>query len=271
MMSLSLYQDHVAVITGASSGIGYELALQLADQGAWLVLAARRLESLEKLAEECRARGGRALVVPTDVAEETQCKNLIERTIEEYGRLDTLFNNAGITIWAMFEDMQTLSPFEKVMQVNYLGSLYCTYYALPYLKESQGRIVAVSSLAGKTGVPYRSGYSASKFAMAGFFSGIRLELAQYGISVTIVYPDYVMTETRQKAFGPDGKMLKNRPMRRGKRKITVEKCSRIILANTAKRKREVIMSLRGKVAQWANLIAPALVDQIAAGVVLDMK
>jgi len=270
-MSLSMFKDHVAVITGASSGIGYELALQLADQGAWLALAARRKEHLETLAEECRARGGRALVVPTDVAEEKQCQNLIEQTSKEYGRIDTLINNAGITIWAKFEDMQVLFPYEKIMQVNYLGSLYCTYYALPYLKQSQGRIVAISSLAGKTGVPYRSGYSATKFAMAGFFRGIRVELAQYGISVTIVYPDYVQTDTRMKAFGPDGKTLQNQPLRRGKRMITVEECSRKILLGTAKRKREVILSLRGKLAPWFNLIAPALVDRVASSAVKDVK
>jgi short-subunit dehydrogenase len=271
MMSSSLYKDHVAVITGASSGIGYELALQLADQGAWLTLAARREERLESLAEECRARGGRTLVVPTDVAEEKQCQSLIEHTGKEYGRIDTLFNNAGITIWAMFEDMQTLFPFEKVMQVNYLGSLYCTYYALPYLKQSQGRIVAVSSLAGKTGVPFRSGYSATKFAIAGFFGGIRVELAKYGVSVTIVYPDFVKTDTRLKAFGPDGKTLQNRPLRRGKRMITVEECSQRILSGTEKRKREVIMSFRGKLLQWVNLVAPALVDRVAARAVRDVK
>jgi short-subunit dehydrogenase len=270
-MSLSLYKEHVAVITGASSGIGYEMALQLADQGAWLALASRRKERLEELAEECRARGGRALVVPTDVAEEKQCQNLIEQTVNEYGRIDTLFNNAGITIWAIFEDMQVLFPFEKVMKVNYLGSLYCTHYALPYLKQSQGRIVAVSSLAGKTGVPFRSGYSASKFAMVGFFSGIRVELAKYGISVTIVYPDFVKTDTRLKAFGPNGKILQSRPLRRGKRMITVEECSRKILLGTAKRKREIILSFRGKLLQWVNLIAPAIVDRVAARAVRDVK
>jgi short-subunit dehydrogenase len=270
-MSISLYKEHVAVITGASSGIGYEMALQLADQGAWLALAARRKEPLEELAEECRTRGGRALVIPTDVSEEKQCQNLIEQTVKEYGRVDTLFNNAGITIWAKFEDMQVLFPYEKVMQVNYLGSLYCTYYALPYLKQNQGRIVAVSSLAGKTGVPFRSGYSATKFAMAGFFRGIRVELAQYGISVTIVYPDYVQTDTRLKAFGPDGKTLQNQPLRRGKRMITVEECSRKILSGTAKRKREVVLSFRGKLAPWINLIAPALVDRVVSRAVTDVR
>jgi len=270
-VSTSIFNDRVAVITGASSGIGYELALQLADQGAWLVLAARRQERLEELAEKCRSRGGRALVVPTDVSEEAQCKNLIEHTVMEFKRIDTLFNNAGITIWAKFEDMQTLLPFEKVMKVNYLGSLYCTYYALPFLKESRGRIVAVSSMAGKTGVPYRSGYSATKFALVGFFETLRIELARYGISVTIIYPDFVKTDTRLRAFGADGKPLLDRPMREGKSMMTVEECGQIILNATAKRRREVVMSLRGRVAQWIKLIAPGIVDRIAERAVKGMK
>jgi short-subunit dehydrogenase len=270
-MALSIYKDHVAVITGASSGIGYEMALQLAEKGAWLTLAARRKEKLEALAEQCRGRGGRALIVPMDVSDEAQCKRLIEQTVEEYGHIDTLFNNAGITIWAKFEDMQTLDPFEQVMRVNYLGSLYCTYYALPYLKQSQGRIVAISSLAGKTGVPLRTGYSASKFAMAGFFGGIRIELAQYGISVTLVYPDFVKTDTRLQTFGPDGKVLAYRPLRRGKGMMTVEECSHKILLATAKRKRELILSTRGKFVALLNLIAPNLVDRFAVKAVREVK
>jgi short-subunit dehydrogenase len=270
-MSLSIYKNHSAVITGASSGIGYEMALQLAEESAWLTLAARRKEKLESLADLCRNRGGRVLVVPTDVADEKQCKRLIERSVEEYNRIDTLFNNAGITMWARFEDMQTLDPFEKVMKVNYLGSLYCTYYALPHLKQSQGRIVAISSLAGKTGVPIRTGYSASKFAMAGFFSGIRIELARYGISVTIVYPGFIQTNTRLQAFGSDGKVLSNRPLRRGKGMMTVEECSRRILLATAKRKRELILSTTGKFIEVLKLIAPRLVDQQAARAAKEVK
>jgi short-subunit dehydrogenase len=270
-MSLTIYKDHSAIITGASSGIGREMALQLAGEGAWLTLAARRKEKLEVLAEQCRARGGRALLVPTDVSDKMQCKGLIEQAVDEYGRIDTLFNNAGITMWAKFEDMQTLDPFEQVMKVNYLGSLYCTYYALPYLKQSQGRIVAVSSLAGKTGVPMRTGYSASKFAIAGFFSGIRIELMQYGISVTLVFPDFVKTDTRLQAFGPDGKVLGYRPLRKGKRMMTVEDCSRKILLATAKRKRESILSTRGKFVELFKLILPGLVDQKAVKAVREVK
>jgi len=201
-MNNASFRENVVVITGASSGIGRELAFQLADQGAWLSLAARNAERLESAAAQCRERGGKALVVPTDVSQQGQCRNLIERTVAEYDRIDALINNAGITMWARFDELQDLSLLEWIMQVNYLGSLYCTYYALPYLKQTRGRIVGVSSLTGKTGVPTRSGYAASKHAMVGFFDSLRIELADDGVSVTMIYPGFVATEARKRALGP---------------------------------------------------------------------
>jgi len=238
------------------------MALQLAAQGAWLSLASRRRDTLEELAAECRALGGRALVVETDVAEESQCKRLIEKTVVEYGRIDTLINNAGITIWAKFEDMKVLFPFEKVMQVNYLGSLYCTYYALPYLKESRGRLAAISSMAGRTGVPFRSGYSASKFALSGFFETLRIELAYTGISVTMIFPDFVQTNTRLQAFGPDGTHVNRSTVREGA-VMGAETAADIILKAIVRRKREEIMSLRGKFGKYIKPFFPALIDRIA--------
>ena len=163
--------ENVIIITGASSGIGRELALQLADQGAWLALAARNTERLEEVAAHCRQRAGRALVVATDVAEQAQCEALAARTVAEYGHVDTLINNAGISMQALFDEIQDLAPFEQIIRVNLFGSMYCTYHALPHLKKSAGRIVGVSSIAGKAGVPTRSVYAASKHAMAGFFRG----------------------------------------------------------------------------------------------------
>ncbi len=123
--------------------------------------------------------------------------------------------------------------------------------------------MTVSSLAGRTGAPYRSGYAASKFALAGFFETIRIELAPYGISVTMIYPDFVQTNTRLKAFGPDGEPLKSRPMREGKRMMTADQAADQIIKTVAKRKRELIMSTRGKIGSWVKLIAPGLIDKIA--------
>ena len=128
----------------------------------------------------------------------------IRRTVEHYARLDMLVNNAGMTMHANFEDVRDPGIFEKLMRVNYLGSVYCTYYALPYLKHTEGRIIGISSLTGKTGVPTRSGYAASKHAMAGFFDSLRIEAAPSRVSVTMIYPGFVATAVRAQALGVDG-------------------------------------------------------------------
>lgn len=253
---------NVMVITGASRGIGRELALLAAAQGAELVLAARDRAALDSLAEQCRRTGSRAVVVPADVAREADCARLIETAVAELGRIDTLVNNAGISMWARFEEVSDLALFERIMAVNYLGSVYCTWHALPHLKKTQGRLVAVSSLTGKTGVPTRSGYAASKHAMVGFFDTLRIELGGSGVTVTVICPDFVATEIRERAFGPDGKPLGKSPVHEGK-VMTVEECARQCLAAIEARQRELIMGTRGKLGLWLKLIAPGLIDRIA--------
>ncbi len=256
------FRDNVVVLTGASSGIGREMALELASQGAWLALAARRCQPLEQLAEECRARGARAMPLATDVTSEDQCRALIERTVGEYGRIDTLINNAGITMWARFDAMTTLAPFEQILRVNYLGSVYCTYHALPHLKKSRGRIVGVASLTAKTGVPTRSGYAASKHAMAGFFDSLRIELQACGVTVTMAYPDFVATGVREQALGPDGRAVGVSHVQESK-VMTAAVCARQIVQGAAQRRRELVMSRRGRLGMWLKLIAPGLIDRIA--------
>jgi short-subunit dehydrogenase len=271
-MSGAPFRENVVVLTGASAGIGHQMALQLADQGAHLVLAARDAEKLEEAAAECRARGARALAVSTDVGDEAQCRVLVERAVAEHGRIDTLVNNAGIGMWARFDEMTDLSPFERIMRVNYLGSVYPTWYALPHLKKTRGRIVAVNSLTGKTGVPTRSGYAASKHAVTGFFDSIRIELEESGVTVTQVFPGFVATEIRERAFGPDGRPLGagNSPVREAQ-VMTAEECARQIVDAAGKRKRELIMTLRGKVGAKLKLIAPGLVDRIARKAIAQGK
>jgi len=263
-MSGAPFRDNVVVLTGASAGIGHQMALQLAAQGAHLVLAARDPARLEETAAACRALGARVLAVPTDVGDEAQCRALIERAAAGFGRIDTLVNNAGIGMWARFEEMTDLSPFEHIMRVNYLGSVYPTWYALPHLKRTRGRIVAVNSLTGRTGVPTRSGYAASKHAAAGFFDTIRIELEDSGITVTQVFPGFVATEIRERAYGPDGRPLGqgNSPVKE-REVMTAEECARQIIDAAARRKRELIMTLRGKIGARLKLIAPRLVDRIA--------
>lgn len=256
------FKDNVVIITGASSGIGKELAYRLAEKGAWLVIAARNIQRLEEVKNECKKLGGRVLTVQTDVTEKEQCKHLIDATIKEYGKIDTLVNNAGITMWTMFEDITDIDIVEKIMKVNYLGSVYCTHYALPFLKESKGRLVGVSSLTGKTGVPTRTAYSASKHAMAGFFDSLRIELANSGVTVTMIYPGFVDTEIRGKELGADGNQIGENKLANAET-MDVNTCAEIIIKAMAKRKREVVMTLKGKLGIKLKLIAPSLVDKIS--------
>jgi short-subunit dehydrogenase len=261
-MQKSLLYENVIIITGASVGIGRELALQLADKGAWLALAARDVNKLEDVAAQCRQRGARAIVIPTDVTKQSQCAHLIERTVSEYGRIDTLINNAGLSMLARFDEIQDLTILEQVMQVNYFGSVYCTYYALPHLKATKGRIVGISSLLGKTGAPTRIGYSASKHAMVGFYDSLRIECAKDGVSVTVIFPSFVKTGIRERALGPDAKQLDKSPFSETGL-MPVETCAQVSIKAITRRKRELVMTLRGKLGQWLKLIAPGLVDNMA--------
>jgi short-subunit dehydrogenase len=269
-MKTNTFKDRVIIITGASSGIGRELAHQLASRGAWLTLAARTVDRLETVQKECLVLGGKAIVIRTDVSDPLQCQACIRQTVEHFGRLDVLINNAGITMWAEFEQMLDLKPFEQIMQINYMGSVYCTHYALPYLKQTHGLIVGISSLAGKTGVPTRSGYSASKHAMAGFFDSLRIELAPSRVAVTMIYPGFVRSEVRQRAIGPDGKPLGVSPVREGE-VMSVETCASLIIRAMTRRQREMVMTARGKLGMWMKLIAPHLVDRIARNAIRSGK
>ena len=255
-------KDNVVAITGASKGIGAELARQLAAKGARLVLAARSENELEDVAAECRKRGANVVTIRADVAVERDCQALVAGAVLAFGRLDTLVNNAGATMWARFEDIHDMAILERIMQVNYMGAVYCTHHALPHLRASKGRIVGISSLAGKVGVPTRTGYSAAKHAMTGFFDSLRIELADSGVTVTMIYPGFVATGIRENATGPDGKPILVSPVKEGE-VMSVEECARQIVKAIERRDREVIMTARGKMGQWLKLIAPSLVDRIA--------
>jgi short-subunit dehydrogenase len=267
-MQREAFRDQVAIVTGASSGIGRALALQLAGQGAKVVLAARRAERLELVAEECRQAGGEVLIVPTDVSDDTQCKVLVEKTVAQFGCLDMLVNNAGLTVTALFEDFKNLELFRHVMGVNFNGAVNCTFYALPYLKQTHGRIVVVSSLGGIAAVPYTSAYCASKYALHGFFNSLRMEVSRYDVSVSVICPSWVVSEfheaqlnRRGKPRGPSGRAIYT------KRTMTSDQCAAIILRAAEKRRREVLMS-PGRLATWLNVISPEFMDWFAVKVFL---
>jgi short-subunit dehydrogenase len=250
------------VITGASSGIGEALALAYAARGNNVVLAARDLARIQEVAVACDKAGGRALAVQTDVTEVAQCQRLVEEAVAKFGGIDVLINNAGLSMWARFEDITDLSIFERLMKVNYLGSVYCTHAALPHLRASRGLIVAVSSLTGKTGVPTRTAYSASKHAMQGFFDSLRIELMASGVDVQVASPGFVRTGIRDRVLGPDGKPTGKSPRNEDKNTMSLEECTRLMVRAIDRRERDVILTSAARMAQWLKLAAPGLIDRL---------
>lgn len=254
--------DNVVLITGASSGIGRAMALQLAASGARLVLSARSADALERVAVECREAGAEAFVVVADVSVLADCERLIREGVARYGRLDTLINNAGISMRARFDEVTDPLLFDTIMRVNYLGAAWCTFYAIPHLVKSRGRIVAVASLTGLTGVPLRSAYAASKHAMRGLFDSLRIELADTGVSVTVSYPGFVRSDIRRRALGHDGAPIGGEPLDE-EQEMSADECAALTLSAAVARKREVVMTLKGRVGLKVKAFAPALVDRIA--------
>ena len=267
-MKADVFRDKVVIVTGASSGIGRSLALHLASQRARVVVAARRAERLELIAEECHQRGGEALVVPTDVSDEAQCKALVEKTVAKFGRLDMLINNAGLSVVAMLEEYPDLHLFRHAMDVNFYGAVHCTYYALPYLKQSRGRIVAISSLGGKAGLPGNTSYCASKYALHGFYDSLRMELLRNDVSITMICPYWVVTEFHESMLdkngmprGPRGRAIYTKNM------MTAERCAEIALIAAYKRRRELLMG-PGRLTVWLKMIAPGFVDWLSIKMLL---
>ncbi|MFI5446688.1 SDR family oxidoreductase [Polaromonas sp. UC242_47] len=261
------------VITGASDGIGAEIARQLAQRHgaqAALVLAARNKDALNVVATQCQASGAATLVVPTDVAEQAQCRALIAAAAERFGHIDALINNAGMSAQALFEDVKAedLAWYEQLMRINLWGSIWCTHAALPWLKQSRGSIVAVSSLAGLIGVPGRTAYSATKFAMTGFFEALRAELKTAGVSVTTAYPGVVATQIRYRGFNAAGRAAGASGLKEDDA-MSVETCARLIIEGMARREREVVMTAKGKLGRWLKLLAPGAVENMALAALKD--
>lgn len=263
----------VYIITGASDGIGAEMARQLAGAHgaqAGLVLAARSVEKLDAVAAQCEAAGARTLVVSMNVAEEPQCRSLIEQAVRHFGRIDALVNNAGMSAQALFADVkaQDLHWYEDLMKVNFWGALWCTHAALAHLKASRGQLVAVSSLAGLVGVPGRTAYSASKFAMTGFFESLRAELKSAGVSVTTAYPGVVATRIRYRGLDARGEAAGASGLKEDKA-MSVEECARLIIEGMDRRRREVVMTAQGKLGRIAKIFAPGKVEDMALAALKD--
>lgn len=261
-MNMEGLTDKVIIITGASEGIGRALALALAPLGCKLVLSARNESRLLSLAHEVVSQGHEPFVFAADVTSKSQCQQLIDTSVEHFGRIDILVNNAGMTMSSKFDDLMELDILERIMKVNYLGPAYLTHAALPELKKNLGQVVIVASVAGLTGVPTRSGYAASKHAVIGFFDSLRIELADDNVAVTTICPDFVVSEIHKRALDRHGHPLGESPMQESKI-LTAEECAKMMVPVISSRGRLLITSMRGRLGRLLKLIAPRLIDKIA--------
>jgi short-subunit dehydrogenase len=256
------FADKVVMITGASEGIGAELARQLAPEKPKLVLAARRVDLLQAVVARCEAAGADAIAVRCDVGVESDCKALAASAVARFGRIDILVNNAGVYGHALLEDVNDFSWYETVMRVNFVGSVWCTRYALAELRKSKGLVAGVPGLAAKVGLPGCTAYSPSKFAQAGFFEALRTELIGTGVDVTVVFPGMVATSLLDHGYGADSKSAA-KSRRNYKGAMAVEDCARQIVAALRGRKRELLIPTQAKIAPWLKLLAPKVVDNMA--------
>ena len=228
------FAGQTIAITGASSGLGLQLARELATHGARLALMARDKGRLKEAAAEL---GDNTLIFPGDVTAENDCKQFIGKVIAEYGVLDHLVANAGQSMWARFEDIENLELFRRLMEINFLGVAHCVHSALAALRKSCGQVVVISSIQAKVGVPFHSGYGASKHALEGFIDTLHYELDGTGINLLEVYPHWIRgTELRKHALGPDAQPMGDRKRSHSDSGVTVDECARAILGAMARRR-----------------------------------
>jgi short-subunit dehydrogenase len=253
-----LFKGKVVIVTGASSGIGEAIAREFALNGSRVVLAARTEYRLAEITEEIKRTGAEAIFIRTDVSIEADCQTLIQKTIEKYGRIDILVNNAGLSMRALFLEVD-LKVLHRLMDVNFWGTVYCTKYALPYLIEAKGSLIAVSSVAGFHGLPGRTGYSASKFAIHGFLETIRIENLRKGLHVMIIAPGFTSSEIRKHALNANGDEQHESPLDETKL-MSPEYVAKWVLKGIRKKKRNKLLTWDGRLTALFQRIIPTFVD-----------
>lgn len=257
------------MITGASSGIGEAAAYAFAALQCKVVLAARSIDKLIAVKQQCETIGGESLVVQCDVSKEADCRNLIAETVKQFGTIDILINNAGISMRAMFSELD-LEVLKQVFDINFWGTVYCTKYAMPYLLAQKGSVLGVSSVAGIKGLPGRTGYSASKFAMNGLMEALRIENLKTGLYVGVICPGYTASNIRNTALNKEGKAQTETPLDESKL-MQPEEVAAVMVDMIRHRKAEVVLTLQGKLTKWLNKLMPRLVDQMVYNVVSKEK
>lgn len=255
------FKNKVIIVTGASSGIGKACAEEFAKRGANLVLAARQYVTLCEITAELEKKYGiKAIAVQTDVSKEDDCKMLVKQALGTFNQIDILINNAGLSMRALFNDLD-LSVLKNLMDVNFWGAVYCTKYALPEILKTKGSVVGISSIAGYRGLPGRTGYSSSKFAMNGFMESLRTELLKTGVHVMVACPGFTASNIRVTALAKDGASHGETSMEEGKM-MSAETVAKTIADGIVARKRTLIMTGQGKLTVWINKLLPALADKL---------
>jgi short-subunit dehydrogenase len=255
---MSSFQNKVVVVTGGSEGIGKALVEKLLGVGAKVATCGRHYEKLYELQT---AHAGRTLHIFTaDVSKEADCKNFITSVIDTYGTIDILINNAGVSMRALFKDVQ-LDTLRTLMDVNFWGTVYCTKYALDQIIRNKGSVVGVSSIAGFRGLPGRTGYSASKFAVNGFLEALRTEVVETGVNIMWIAPGFTTSNIRNVALDKDAQPQKENPMDEDKM-MSADECADYILDAVEKRKRTRVMTFLGQRTVLMNKLFPALTDKL---------
>jgi short-subunit dehydrogenase len=253
-------KDKVVVITGGSSGIGKALAHSFGTRGSRIAITGRNPEALSEAAEELESQGIRVMSIISDVSKEEDNKRMAEEVISKFGRIDILINNAGISMRAMFEDVD-LEVIKKVMDINFYGALYATKYCLPQIILNKGSVVGISSIAGFRGLPARAGYSASKFALQGFLEVLRTEMLYKGVHVLIASPGFTSSNIRKKSLTADGSHQGESP-RKEEKMMSAEECAEHIYHATRKRKKYLILTFQGKLTVFLNKWFPGMLDKM---------
>ena len=250
----------VVIITGGTSGIGRALAFAYGKAGAKIVFTGRNEERLRETASALLQAGISNHGVIADASKEDDNRRMVDECIKHFDRVDILINNAGISMRALFNNVD-LEVMEQVMGINFYGTVYATKFALPHLLKSKGSIIGISSIAGYRGLPARTAYSSSKFAMQGFLEALRTELLKTGVHVMVACPGFTSSNIRNTALGADGKAQKESPLDEGKIMSAEEVAEGILKANL-KRKRTILFTSQGKMTVLLNKLFPKFMDKM---------
>ncbi len=253
-------KNSVVLITGGTSGIGRACALEFGRAGARVVITGRDAARLAATAAELAAAGIEHRTVRGDVGIVADADRAVADTIAAFGRLDVLINNAGLSMRARFADVE-VKVIEQLMQTNFFGTVYTTKAALPHLLASKGSIVGISSIAGFRGLPGRTGYSASKFAMNGFLEALRTELLPRGVNVLTAAPGFTASNIRHTALLANGQTQNDTPRDEGNM-MTSEEVARHLRRAVARRQRSLVLTAQGKLTVFLNKWLPGLTDKL---------